>query len=333
MVESDNSYFDSRDNCNAIIESSTNKLIVGCMNTNIPNGVSSIGDNAFKECFGLTSITIPNSVTSIGNNAFEKCYGLTSIIIPNSVTYIGNNAFYATGWYNNQPNGLIYAGRVAYKYKGEMPEGTEIVLKENTTGISNEAFINCSNLQSVIIPNNVIYIGDYSFSGCNRLSIVSIPNSVTKIGKEAFYGCTGLKNLILGKGVSYIGEYAFYACNNLTATFSYSIDPPSCHVYNHPFSITIDDNVVLWIPHSCIEKYKTAVGWNEFNDFRTIGDVNDDNTVNAIDIVEVVNYINGSHSNNFNLYASDMNNDGVIDKTDINMILNTIFLTKYSEVK
>jgi len=94
MVEESNSIYDSRDNCNAIIETATNTLIAGCKNTIIPNSVKSIVDYAFYYCSGLTSISIPNSVASIGNNAFFGCSGLTSISIPNSVTSIGDYAFY-----------------------------------------------------------------------------------------------------------------------------------------------------------------------------------------------------------------------------------------------
>ena len=83
----------------------------------IPNSVTSIGYGAFFNCSGLTSVTIPNSVTTIGDYAFRGCSGLTEISIPNSVTTIGENALYGTTWYDNQPNGLVYAGLVAYKYK------------------------------------------------------------------------------------------------------------------------------------------------------------------------------------------------------------------------
>ena len=92
-VESGNATYDSRDNCNAIIETASNTLIASCKNTIIPNSVTSIGDYAFYECFGLTDITIPNSVTSIGNSAFFNCKELTSVTIPNSVTSIGDSAF------------------------------------------------------------------------------------------------------------------------------------------------------------------------------------------------------------------------------------------------
>lgn len=91
-VESGNTKYDSRDNCNAIIETASNTLIAGCQSTVIPNSVTSIGNSAFRLC-GLTSIIIPNSVTSIGDGVFFGCGGLTSITIPNSVTSIGNGAF------------------------------------------------------------------------------------------------------------------------------------------------------------------------------------------------------------------------------------------------
>ena len=92
-VASGNSRYDSRNDCNAIIETATNTLISGCQNTTIPNSVTSIGYSAFSNCTDLTSITIPNSVTSIGDDAFHGCEGLTSVTIPNSVTSIGDGAF------------------------------------------------------------------------------------------------------------------------------------------------------------------------------------------------------------------------------------------------
>ena len=93
VVEAGNTTYDSRENCNAIIETASNTLIAGCQKTTIPNSVTSIGDGAFSGCSSLTSVTIPNSVMSIGSDAFWNCSSLTSITIPNSVTSIGNYAF------------------------------------------------------------------------------------------------------------------------------------------------------------------------------------------------------------------------------------------------
>ena len=93
VIEEGNSKYDSRNNCNAIIETATNILLFGIKNTIIPDDVISIGPKAFNGCKGLTSLTIPNSVTSIGVQAFNSCSDLTSVIIPNSVTTIGQYAF------------------------------------------------------------------------------------------------------------------------------------------------------------------------------------------------------------------------------------------------
>ena len=98
IVENGNTVYDSRNDCNAIIETATNTLIAGCQNTIIPNSVTSIGNSAFAYCSGLTSVTIPNSVTSIGYEAFYGCSGLTSVTIGNGVTSIGISAFaYCSG--------------------------------------------------------------------------------------------------------------------------------------------------------------------------------------------------------------------------------------------
>ena len=118
VVADGNTVYDSRDGCNAIIETATNTLVSGCKYTTIPNSVTSIGNNAFYGC-RLTSITIPNSVTSIGDKAFASCMKLTSVTIPNSVTSIGEEAFES-----------------CY-------ELTSITIPNSVTSIGDEAFASC----------------------------------------------------------------------------------------------------------------------------------------------------------------------------------------------
>ena len=131
IVENGNKTYDSRNDCNAIIETKSNTLIVGLNNTVIPNSVTSIGSYAFSGRSGLTSITIPNSVTSIGYGAFEGCSALTSITIPESVTNIESSAFYGAKLRNivikaktpPSGNGEVFS-RQSYNHTALMvPEG------------------------------------------------------------------------------------------------------------------------------------------------------------------------------------------------------------------
>ena len=152
----------------------------------IEDGVTYIGSYAFYGCTGLTSVTIPDSVTSIGSNSFYGCTGLTSITIPDSLANIEGDAFNNTAWYNNQPDGMVYAGRVAYKYKGTMPDNTSIIIRDGTKGIAGSAFERCNGLRSVIIPDSVTSIGfgslgyNWGRKKIDGLTIYGVPGSAAE---------------------------------------------------------------------------------------------------------------------------------------------------------
>ena len=255
IVESGNPKYDSRDNCNAIIETSSNTLIVGCKSTVIPSSVTSIGDYAFSGCSGLTSVNIPSSVTSIGVLAFSGCSSLTSMTIPNGVTSIGEAAFY-------ECSGL-----------------TSVTIPDGVTSIGDYAFgdcsglisvtIGCSGLTSVTIPNGVTSVGEYAFSGCSGLTSVTIPNSVTSIGSSAFSGCSGLTSVTIPNSVTYIGWGAFQ-CNELRSVKSYITEPYSINKAVFP-----DDTYrkgTLYIPEGTEKLYARFDGWREFLNIVEMGD-------------------------------------------------------------
>ena len=201
-VEAGNTVYDSRNNCNAIIKTSTNTLIFGCQNTTIPNTVTSIGEYAFYNCIYLTSVTIPNSVTSIGNLAFRGCTGLTSL--------------------------SVKAGNTVYDSRNNC----NAIIKTST----NTLIWGCQN---TTIPNSVTSIGDDAFAYCSGLTSVTIPNSVTSIGLNAFNRCSGL-----------------------TAVTNYATTPQS--INSNVFEYVNKSTCVLNVPKESVSLYQAAEVWKEF---------------------------------------------------------------------
>ncbi|MBR5848065.1 MAG: leucine-rich repeat domain-containing protein, partial [Bacteroidaceae bacterium] len=244
VVESGNSVYDSRGNCNALIETATNTLIQGCKNTTIPNSVINIGNGAFRDCRGLTSVTIPDSVISIGDFAFRGCSGLTSIVVES-----GNSVYDS----RDNCNAII-----------ETATNTLVAGCKNTT-----------------IPNSVISIGNSAFCDCSSLTSVTIPNSVTSIGDYAFYDCRGLTSITIPNSVTSIGNSAFRYCYGLTSVTS-NIPGDKLFALNSNVFMSVDkDNCTLLVPLGSKETYCSTAGWKDFKnivefDPTGIDDVADD---------------------------------------------------------
>ncbi|MGI6691883.1 MAG: leucine-rich repeat domain-containing protein [Christensenellales bacterium] len=180
----------------------------------IPQGILSIGNDAFFSCSNLISITIPDSVTSIGNGAFSRCENLIRITIPGSVTSIGNEAFYGCGDLISIiiPNGVTSIGDRAFSWCEKL---TSITIPDSVTSIGNEAFTYCWDLASIAIPKSVTSIGDGAFGMCSSLMDIAIPDSVTSIGIRAFYECSNLAVITIPDSVTSIGYEAFEECKSL----------------------------------------------------------------------------------------------------------------------
>ena len=196
----------------------------------IEDGVTSIGDYAFRECSGLTSVTIPNSVTSIGRAAFRECRGLTFVTIPNSVTSIGVAAFSGCSGLTSItiPDGVTSIGESAFYdcsgltsvHISDLESWCKISFDNsdsNPLSYAHHLFMNGSEITNLVIPNSVTSIGKYAFYGCYGLTSTTIPNSVTSIGLSAFYDCSGLTSITIPNSVTRIGYSAFENCRGLTS--------------------------------------------------------------------------------------------------------------------
>ena len=205
-------YLGNNNNPYLMLVGAVNKSITACQ---IHADTKVIYSGAFQECSSLTSINIPNSVTSIGEEVFYYCKALTSVTIPDSVTSIGEEAFYYCKALTNVtiPDSVTSIGNYAFAYCEAL---TSVTIPNSVTTIGYSAFKYCKALTSVTIPDSVTSIDSSTFYGCTSLTKVTIPDSVTTIGGAAFYGCTSLKSVTIGNSVTTIGYSAFYDCTGLT---------------------------------------------------------------------------------------------------------------------
>lgn len=236
-VQSGNPKFDSRNNCNAIIETNSNTLITGCKNTIIPYGITTIGEDSFSSCKNMKNISIPNSVTSIGRWAFGVCTSLESIEIPNSVLSIGEAAFI------------------------ECSSLTDVVIPNSVVSIGNAAFKYCYALRRVEISNSVITIGSNVFSSCNYLSSISIA------GEGEWHSCnlssasnSSLK-LFINSQISSVKGMQLKPSH----VYCYSMTPPECD----EISFTSYSGT-LHVPATSLAAYFTAPFWSNFTNI--VGD-------------------------------------------------------------
>ena len=276
VVENGNPKYDSRNNCNGIIEISTNTLIAGCNTTIIPDDISTIADYAFSGCSGLSSVDIPNSVNSIGDGAFSGCSGLTSVDIPNSITSIGNNVFYGCVGLTTVtiPNNLTSIGDYAFSRCSGL---TTIIIGNNVANIGNKAFEGCSNLKKVVVKNiaawckirftdpysNPLSYAQHLYSDENtEIRDLLIPNNVTVIEKRAFCGCSNLISVTIGENIKTIKEWAFSGCEELTNVYCYAKNVPNTDT--NVFNNSHVEHITLHVPSASINLYKVTEPWKNF---------------------------------------------------------------------
>lgn len=229
-----NAKYDSRNNCNAIIETSSNALLRGCAGTVIPNSVNVLMASSFQRT-GISSISIPNNVTEIGDYAFEYCKYLTSVKIPDSVIKVGRGTFM------------------------ECPSLKEIQLPKTKPEIGDSAFMNCG-IEALIIPEGWTSINKYMFYGNQSLKSVSFPNSVTSISDFAFTKCSSLETLELPSNIEAIGYGSFEGCVGLKQIRIWAETPPSI-----AGSFQYTGSCPIYVPAGSVELYKQATPWKTYS--------------------------------------------------------------------
>ena len=191
--------------------------------------VTSLGDNCFSWCSGLTSITIPSSVTSLGDDCFSWCSGLTSITIPSSVTSLGDNCFEACGL-------------------------TLITIPSSVTSFGDKCF-SCSGLTSITIPSSVSSLGTLCFYGCSGLTSITIPSSVSSLGYGCFKDCTCLTSIIIPSSITSLGDKCFEKCSALETVYFKGKVPEMFSSETH-----IPTTTNIKVPTEFLQDYKDAFG-------------------------------------------------------------------------
>lgn len=211
-IDKDNKHFDSRNDCNAIIDTAKNELIAGGANAFIPDSVTNIGNDAFSMLLGVKEIIIPQAIQSIGELAFGMCLYLEKVSIASSI--IGENTFSQC----ENLKEVLFSDSVTKIRKGAFRNCRslkEVIIPSSVTMIESEAFQGCSSLERIVIPDSVEEIEENTFYACKNLKEVQIPNSIKKIDAFAFSHCENLEKVTISNSVERIGAFAFFDCNSL----------------------------------------------------------------------------------------------------------------------
>lgn len=212
-VDPRNPVYDSRDNCNAIIETASNTLIAGFIRTDIPESVTAIGKNAFHGCSTPVFLDLPAGIKKIDDCAFAECYDLRFVKLPPSLDYIGEYAFANCQYLNSlRINDIKSWGIYSFGYNKNL---NEVVFDSPLKSIGWGAFRGCSSLKSLVLPEGLDAIDNEAFAHCEKLEYVRFPSTLKDIGTNAFLSCTALKSPILPEGLLDFNINVFANCNSI----------------------------------------------------------------------------------------------------------------------
>ena len=251
-VVASNTVYDSRENCNCIIETATNTIIKGSLNAFIPSGITKIGRSAF-EGIPITSIVIPASVTSFDDGVFSSCLELKSVTLPSNIKSLSNSMFGGCEALASieLPTSLQSIGAHTFDYCTAL---TSIEIPAGLTEIGEAAFYACENLTNMKIPGGVETIENQTFYGCKNLKSVIFEEGFKTLMESSFSHCANLESVEFPASTTNIGD-AFYDCPKLKSIILKATTPPTLYSYNL-------GNVTIYVPAASVDTYKATERWN-----------------------------------------------------------------------
>ena len=281
-IAAGNAYFDSRDDCNAIIETAENLLVVGAKNSTIPDGVVTIGSSAFQGT-DIASVTLPASVLEIQDHAFRDCSKLTSFTLPNTVTSVGDDVFVGSGITEPVYNNTIFAFMPPTKTGAyTIPAGIQ--------QIAGNAFQDCKLLTAVTFPSSLQSVGFDAFWNCDELTEVVLPEGLTSIRGYAFENCDKLHKVTLPSTLTEIIHHAFYNSSALDTIIVNVADP--LDISADVFGGVNTASCKLFVPAGSVAQYTTTAIWMSF-DVQSIADLPTGVENTAADAKAVKRIVNG----------------------------------------
>ena len=212
---------------------------ISLKSVDLPNSITSLGDDCFSGCSSLKSVVVPGSVGKLGKKCFSSCDSLESVVLSYGIKELGENCFY------------------------ECKSLKSVTLPEGITQLNNDTFSECSSLVSIKLPESIVGLGSDCFSYCTSLVSITLPAGIQTLGGRCFYGCSSLGTILLPGSIQNIAYKCFTDCTYLTDVTCELENPADVQAASDAFG-DIYSECRLHVPSGTISLYKATEPWSTF---------------------------------------------------------------------